>query len=63
MRLYDALWKLAAADLRSSLENKECGKLSAATPRLEVAVASPDDAVTGAARQEWGRPGDDGPSN
>jgi hypothetical protein len=33
MRLYDALWALAAADLRTSLENREFGHVLAATSR------------------------------
>jgi hypothetical protein len=39
MRLYDALWTLAAADLKASLENRAFGKVSAATPQLEKPAA------------------------
>jgi len=34
MRLYDALWALAAADLRTSLENREFGHVLAATTHV-----------------------------
>jgi hypothetical protein len=45
MRLYDALWVMAAADLKSSPEKREFGHALAVTPPLEQTVASPKGAA------------------
>ena len=56
MRLYDALWALAAADLKTSLENREFGHVSAATTRLEKAGATPKGNAPAITWQEWKAP-------
>lgn len=41
MHLYDALWTLAAADLKARLENKKVSHVLAAAPPLEAVVSLP----------------------
>jgi hypothetical protein len=49
VRLYDALWELAAADLKASLEDRKFSRVVAAAPQLEAVVSLPPGAATAAA--------------
>jgi hypothetical protein len=62
MRLYDALWSLAAADLKANLENKEFLNMVAATSKLKKPATSPEGAARAAASQEWKAPNVEKPS-
>jgi hypothetical protein len=46
MRLYDALWALAAADLKARLEDQKFSRMHAAAPQLKVATSLPPGAAT-----------------